>query len=103
VNTLKQVLQQIEEGILGPVEILDEDGGGTGRCELLEQRHPGVLEAIAGSKRVQVACDVQPERQPQNFTVAESGENALRRIPVEDAQLLLEDLAKGPERNLPVG
>jgi len=84
VNTLKQVLQQIEEGILGPVEILDEDGGGTVRCELLEQRDPGVLEAIAGSKRVQVACDVQPERQPQDLTVAESGENALRRIPVED-------------------
>src|SRR2546427_6928371 len=103
VNTLKQVLQQIEERILGPVEILDEDGGGTGRCELLEQRDPGVLEAIAGSKRVQVACDVQPERQPQDLTVAESGEDALRRIPVEDAKLLLEDLAKRPERNLPVG
>src|SRR5262249_61546063 len=102
VNTLKQVLQQIEEGILGPVEILDQNGGRTGPCELLEQRDPGVLEAIAGSKRVQIACDVQPERQPQDLTVAETVQDALRRVPVEDAYLLLEDLAKRPVRNLPV-
>jgi hypothetical protein len=79
------MLQQIEEGILGPVEILDQHGGRTGLCELIEQRDPGILEAIAGSKRVQVACDVQSERQPQDLTLAESVQDYLRRVPVEDS------------------
>src|SRR5205085_1381423 len=97
------MLQQIEERILGPVEILHQDGRRTSRRQLFEQRDPGVLEAIAGSKRVQVGCDVEPERQPQDLTIAESGEDALTRIPVEDAELLLEDLSKGPEHDLAVG
>ena len=102
-NAHEKMLQQIEERILGPVEILHQDGRRTSRRQLFEQRDPGVLEAIAGSKRVQVGCDVEPERQPQDLTIAESGEDALTRIPVEDAELLLEDLSKGPEHDLAVG
>ena len=101
-NAHEKVLEQIEEGILGPVEILHEDGGETSRRELLEQRDPGILEVVAGREWVQVARDIQPERQPQDLAVAEAGENVLRRIPLQDAELLLEDLPKSPERDLTV-
>lgn len=89
-------VQQVEEGPLRPVEVLDEqDQGSLGR-ELLEELDPGLLMALARGQGMQISGDVQSEREGKNLPRAESAQDRLSRVALEDSEVLFEHLAERP-------
>ncbi len=97
------MLQHLEQRLLGPVQVLDEECDGTFGGELLEQRRPRVLKAIPRDERVQAPGDVETECEPEDLAAVQPFERSLGRVAVEQAELLLEDLAERPVRDLAVG
>jgi hypothetical protein len=80
------------------VNVLDQQNCGPLGDEVGQELGPGVLEAIAGGKRVQIAGDVQTEREPKNLPGAEPVERHLWRIAFQEAQVLSQHLAQRPIR-----
>src|SRR5205823_9597795 len=62
----------------------------------LEQLDPRLLEPVARGERVQVARDVEPERQAEDLPARELRADALGVVALEDPEVLLEDLAERP-------
>src|SRR3989441_11638139 len=81
------------------MDILDQHDRGPLRDDLFEELDPRVLEAIARGKRVESVDDVESKRETQDLARPESVEHDRRRIALEDAEMLLQDLAEGPVGN----
>ena len=91
-------LEQVEERLLRPVQVLDEDDDRALAGEVAQELDPGLLEPVAGRQRVEIAGDVEPEREPEDLAVAESRALGVRVVALEDAEVLAEDLAERPNR-----
>ena len=51
-HALEQVLDELEQRLLGPVEVFDQDCRRSLRRELRQQLGPRILEAVARDERV---------------------------------------------------
>ena len=60
----EQELEHVEQRIVRPVQVFDKNHCGLFAHQLLEELGPGVVQAVAGDERVEVAGDVEPKRQP---------------------------------------
>ena len=90
------MLEQVEERVLGPVQVLDEHDDGPLGAQLLQQVDPRLLEPVARRERVQVARDVEAERQAEDLAPGELRADAIGLVALEDPEVLLEDLAERP-------
>ena len=95
----QEMLQEIEQRLLGPVEILDHDDRGPSRCDLVEELDPGTVEPLSGDERVQVACDVEAQGQPEDLAVAEALADDVQRVALQQPEVLLEHLPERPVRD----
>jgi hypothetical protein len=66
-HAAQHVLEQVQELGLRPVDVLDKHHHGPLGDELGQELGPCVLEAIARSERVQIAGDVETEREAENL------------------------------------
>ena len=82
--------------LLAPVDVLDQHDGGSLRDDLLEELDPRVLEAVARGEGVEPVGHIEPKRQAQYLARAEALEHHRRRVALEDAEMLLQHLRKGP-------
>ena len=76
------------------MEVFHQHDEGPLTRQRLHELDPGIVEAVPGHYGMEVTRDVQPERDRENLPLAEKGEDPLGRIAVEDAEVLLEDLAR---------
>lgn len=60
-DSLEQPFEEVEQGLLGPVQIFDEHDCRLIGRELGQELGPGVLEAITGDKGMELACYVEPK------------------------------------------
>src|SRR5262249_35261640 len=98
-NVACDALEQIEQSVFGPVEVLDQHDGRLLGRELAEQRDPGGVKAVACRQRMKVARDVEPEGEPEQIAAGESRPHLLGRVALEDAELLLQNLPERPVRD----
>src|ERR1700756_1768000 len=91
---LENLLEQIEQGLLAPVQVLDNNHHRSlGRC-LSHQLDPRILESIPHPQRMQVADQVEAKRKPENLALSQKDTYAFGRIALADAELLLEYLCE---------
>jgi hypothetical protein len=84
--------------------VLDEHDRRPVTGDRSEELDPRVLEPVADGKRMEVARDVEAEAQAEDLVPRKSLEDDLRRVVVEDAEVLLQDLRQRPVRDaVPVG
>ena len=98
-HVAREALDEVEQRLLGPVKVLDDEDRGTFRDEPLEQIDPRLVQLLACDERMDVARRLESERQPENLARSEAGSNLVGRIAVEDPELLLQDLAERPVRH----
>src|SRR5439155_9260695 len=98
----EQMLEELEQRLLGPVQVLEEQDCRPVADELVEERNPRVLEAVARDERMGVAGHVESEREGEDLAPAEPLERGLRRVALEQAEMLPQDLAERPVRDLSV-
>ena len=96
-------VEQVEQRILRPVQVLHEQDGRRCRRQLAQELDPGLLEAVAHCKRVRVAGEIEAESQPEDLPVAESPAHLLLRLVLEDSQVLSKNLPERPIREVAVG
>ena len=89
-------LEQVEQRILGPVQVLDEDDRRRLGRQLAQQVDPGFLEELADGQRVRVAGDVEAERETEDRALAEPLPHGLLLLVLGNPELLAQDLAERP-------
>ena len=93
------MLEQVEQLVVGPVDVLDQDHGGP-LCRGCRQKlRPRVLEAVAHGQWMEVPGDVEAERQPEDLPVAEQLASPLGWIALEQPEVLTQHLAQRPVRD----
>ena len=93
------MLEQVEQLVVGPVDVLDQDHGGP-LCRGCRQKlRPRVLEAVARGQWMEVPGDVEAERQPEDLPVAEQLASPLGWIALEQPEVLTQHLAQRPVRD----
>jgi hypothetical protein len=78
------------------VQVLDEDDDRLLPHEILEELDPRLVQALARREGVQVAGDVEAERQAEHSARVEEAERRLGRIAFEQPQVLLQHLSERP-------
>src|SRR5439155_11189516 len=76
----------------------NEHDRGTLASELAEELCPGVVQTLARPERVQLLARVEAERQAEVATVTEPLGDDGRRIILQDAEVLAQDLGERPVR-----
>ena len=95
-------LDQVEQRVVGPVQILDEhDRRPVGR-EPLEERDRGVMELFADVHGACVAGHRSAKREPEGAVLAETTGDVRVGVAVADVEILLDDLAERPVGRVPV-
>ena len=97
-NAAEQVLEQVQQLRLRPVDVLDEDDRRLLGDDLGQELPPLVLEAVARSEGMQISGDVETEGEAENLPGPQSVEGELWWVALEKAQVLLQHLAQGPIR-----
>ena len=87
-DALPDIAKELEQGLFGPVEVLDHEHEGLRRCPLAEELDPRCVETLADDDRVNVPRYVEPEREAEDRPVAEAFQRVLRRIRLEKLELL---------------
>ena len=82
-NLAANPLQQVEQRILGPVQVLDEQDRRRFRGELAEELDPRLLETVADGKRMGVAGEVEAESEPEDLPLAEPPARLILRLALE--------------------
>ena len=95
----RKPLDQVEQGRLCPMHVLDQDDDPPFSRELREEGGPGGVQAVPSREWMEVARDVEAQRQPQDLALAEPAARLLRRIAFEDRKVLLQDLRQRPVRD----
>ena len=94
-------LEQVQEIVFGPIQVLDERDDRSVADEVAEELDPRVVERVAGSERVKLRRRVEAERESEDLPLAEASSHGLRRIVLADAEVLLEHFAERPIRDAP--
>ena len=84
------------------MQVLEQHDGRPLGDELLEEGDPRLVEPVAGGERMQVARDVEAEREAEDLAVPEQLADALGRIVLADGQVLLDHLADRPVGDLAI-
>ena len=92
-----QSIEQIQQRLLRPVQVLHEDDGRTLRDELLQEFDPGAVQALASGERVEVRRRLEAEGHRED-RVAQPCPHGLLGIALEDAKVALQHLREGPVR-----
>src|ERR671930_1730000 len=101
VHVAYEALDQIEQIVFGPVEVLDQDDSGSFADEDAEKIDPCLLERVTRGERVELRGGVEAERQPENLSRAEALPHGLRRIALADPKVLLEPFSECPVGDAP--
>ncbi len=56
---MDEAVEQVEERLLGPMEIVDQDRDGSRSNELVEELDPCLVQALARSQRVEFRRDLE--------------------------------------------
>ena len=91
-------LEQVEQLVVGPVHVFDEHDRGTVRGDFGQELGPGVLETVASRERVKMTDDIEPKCEAEDLASVEPLERQLRRIALEQAEMLLQHLTQRPVR-----
>ena len=95
-------LDQVEQRVVAPVQVLDEhDRRPIGR-QTLEERDRGVMELFADVHGARVAGPRAAERESQGAVLAETTGDVRVGVAVADVEVLLDDLAERPVGRVPV-
>src|SRR4051812_49279970 len=86
-------LEQLEEWPFRPVDVLDQDDHGLLGRELGQKADPRRVQPVACSQRMEIACDVESEREAEDLARAEPPAELLRRIAFENREVLLQYFA----------
>ena len=101
-HTLEDLLKQIEQRLLAPVQVLDHDHHRSLGRRLGHQLDPRILESIPHPQRMQVADHVEAESNAEDLVPSQKDAHALGGITFADAELLLENLRERRIGALPV-
>ena len=77
VDVVEKSFEQVEERLLGPVEILHEHDDRPLRGELREQLDPGALQLVARRERMQFGRHVEAEREAEDLAAGEPAAHGL--------------------------
>ena len=108
-----ELVEEVEEALVRPVDVLDDDDERTLLGETLEEAAPGgegLVSAIASQLCVAGEAEEREEMRLDARLVARAGErvlddlvdlrrDVLRRVLLQNARLRLDDLAERPERD----
>ncbi len=108
-----ELVEEVEEALVRPVDVLDDDDERTLLGETLEEAAPGgerLVAAIASELCFAGEAEEREEMRLDARLVARAGErvlddlvdlrrDVLRRVLLQDARLRLDDLAERPERD----
>ena len=92
-----EALEQVEELLISPVDVLDEQDSRLFRHHLRHEIDPGVLETVPSGQWVEPVRDVKAERQPEDLAGPQPREGGCLGVTVQDAEVLLEHV---PERTI---
>ena len=112
-HPVDELVEEVEEALVRPVDVLDDDDERTLLGETLEEAAPGgegLVSAIASELCVAGEAEEREEMRLDARLVARAGErvlddlvdlrrDVLRRVLLENARLRLDDLAERPERD----
>ena len=112
-HPVDELVEEVEEALVGPVDVLDDDDERALLGETLEEAAPGgerLVPAIASQLRFAGEAEEREEMCLDPRLVAGSGERVLHglvdlrrdllgRVLLEDASLRLDDLAERPQRD----
>jgi hypothetical protein len=87
-------LDQLEQRLLRPVQILDQHDRGAFGDELLHDVDPRLVQLVADRQRMTAAGDVEPEREAEDPALAEALEHLAGRIGLQQPELLPEHVAE---------
>ncbi len=76
----QDALEQVEQRLLGPVKILEQDDGRLLGDELGEELDPRLVQPLARRERVEVAGDVEAEREPEDLARSRGGRRAVSGV-----------------------
>ena len=93
-DVVQRIFEELEEYVLGPVQILDQQDGRLLGRELVEERDPRQAQPLARVERVDVRGCFQPERHPEDGVLPEPAPHGLRGIALGQAEMLANDLAQ---------
>ena len=112
-HPVDELVEEVEEALVGPVDVLDDEDERALLGETLEEAAPGgerLVPAIAAELRFAGEPEEREEMRLDTRLVAGAGERVLddlvdlrgdllRRVLLEDAGLRLDDLAERPQRD----
>jgi hypothetical protein len=65
-HVAEEPLEQVEQRLVGPVEVFEQDDRRALARQLAEEVHPCLVQAVARRERMQVAGDVEAEREAED-------------------------------------
>ncbi len=96
---LGEQLQQVTKFITGPVQVLDQHRGWALAGQLLQETDPRRLQPVPHGQRVHLLWRRQAQRETQPFVVGHLPGHHLRRIALQDPEVLLQHLTQRPVRD----
>src|SRR4051794_955159 len=94
----QEELEQVEQGLFRPVKVFDQDCRRPSCRKVTDEADRRVVQPVSRRQRVEVARDAEAESEGQN-PVRKPLPYRLRRISLEDPEMLLEHLAERPVRD----
>ncbi len=95
-HLLDERVEQVEELVVGPVDVLDQHHRRPVRDELPEEVGPGIVKPLPRRERMQIGRDVQPQGQREVAVRAEPLDRQARRIALADVEVLTHHLRQRP-------
>ncbi len=96
-----ELLDQVEQGRLRPVEVLDQ-GHEREVCDQgVQEGDPCIVKLVPGSQRMKIAGDVQSERETEDLSVTQPPPDVGWRVALQDPQVLAKHLAERPVGDAP--
>ncbi len=103
---VRKVFEKREHGVVGPMDVLEDEDRRMGLGDLLQEGPPRREELVAFGGRADVDADERSKALakpvaigPRRHRVIDLGARNSRIVRLEDARLGLHDLAERPERN----
>ena len=89
-HLVHDALDQIEQRLVRPVQVFEEEDDGAVGGHPREQLDPGGVQVLARRERVEVARHVEAECQAQDLLAGEPPQDTVRRVGLQQPQLLAE-------------
>jgi hypothetical protein len=100
-DVTRQPFDQLQQRRFGPVHVLDEQDDWTVARLFRQEVDPRGVEPVPRGEWMEVACDVEAEREAEDLAVAEPSPGRLRWVALEDSEMLFQRLSEGPQNVMP--